>query len=193
MRDIDPRLADEGYFHIGVDPGGDTGMSLLHIRPRAFTLLDWATVPYNPMLRDPRAMPTGKLMEWVSRAPGRYELLYEDFHLRNNSAEKDTTALRVIGAIEQVVYEHNPFASVHCQEPVEAKYMVTDETLEKLGLNEETSHGWRHVRDSLRHVVTYLTRRRYLPVCRVAYPKGGGVTSPLRPGSRRSGGSTPAR
>lgn len=184
-RTIDPELAKEGYFLSSVDPGGDSGMSLLFVHPEGFALLDWATVPYNPALREESAMPTAKLIEWTLLCPGRHELLYEDFHLRNNSAEKDTTALRVIGSIEQMMYDRQIFDSVHRQEPVEAKYMVTDETLEKLGLNEVDSYGWRHVRDSLRHAVAYLTRRRYLPVCRIAYPKGGGVTNPLRPGSRR--------
>lgn len=190
---IDPEIANQGYFLNCMDPGGDTGMSLLHIRPKEFELVDWATVPYDPALEDESAMPTMKLVEWSLTYPGRHQLLYENFHLRNNSAQKDTTALRVIGSIEQLVYERSLFEAIHAQEPVEAKHMVPDEVLEALGLHMRNEHSQRHVRDSLRHAVSHLTRMRYLPVCRAAYPRGGGVTNPRRrPGSLRSAGSTPA-
>jgi hypothetical protein len=70
--------------------------------------------------------------------------------------------------------------------------MVPDEVLEALGLHMGHEHAQRHVRDSLRHAVAHLTRMRYLPVCRVAYPRGGRTTTPPAPRSRRSGGSTRA-
>lgn len=159
-------------------------MSLLHIRPDGLTLVDYETVQYDPRLREPSTMPTAQLIEWTLKYPGRHTLVFEDFHLRNNSADKDTTALRVIGSIEQMMYDRDIFDAVHAQEPVEAKHMVSDETLEALGLHMSHEHRQRHVRDSLRHAVTYLTRMRYLPVCRVAYPRGGGVRTPLLPGSR---------
>lgn len=174
----------EEFFLDCMDPGGDTGMSLFHIKPTKFELVDWTTVRYDPRLREESCMPTAKLIEWNVRYPGRHELLYEDFHLRNNDAEKDVTALRVIGSIDQMLYDRDIFTAVHTQEPAEAKSMATDEILEKLGLHMGHAHGQRHVRDSIRHAVTYLVRRRYLPVCRIAYPKGGGIKSQSRPGSR---------
>jgi hypothetical protein len=167
----------EEYFLDCMDPGGDTGMSLFRIAPTEFELIDWATVRYDPRSREAACMPTAKLVEWSTRHPGRHELLYEDFHLRNNAAEKDVTALRVIGSLDQMLYDRDIFTAVHTQEPVEAKHMATDEILEKLGLHMGHAHAQRHVRDSIRHAVTYLTRRRYLPVCRIAYPRGGGATS----------------
>lgn len=187
---VNPYVAEEGYFLNCVDPGGDSGMALLHVKPDDFTMVQYETVAYDP--HGEGVMPTAVLVDWKLTFPGIHHLLYEDFHLRNNSAQKDTTALKVIGSINQMIYERNLYESVYAQEPVEAKHMVTDETLKSLGLYLD-HHDQRHVRDALRHGVTHLTRRRYLPVCRVAYPRGGGVTSPLRPGSRRSSGSTPAR
>ena len=181
-----------GFFLHCMDPGGDTGLSLLRIEADDFELVDWATIPYDPSLETDAAMPSMKLIEWVDRHPGRHQFLYENFHLRNNSAQKDTTALRVIGSVEQVLFERRLYESVHPQEPVEAKHMVPDEVLEALGLHMEHQHAQRHVRDSLRHAVTHLTRMRYLPVCRAAYPKGGGAMS-RSPRSRPSSGSTPAR
>jgi hypothetical protein len=181
---MDPELARQGYFLNCMDPGGETGLSLLHIRPKEFELVDWDTIPYDPRLEDEGAMPTMKLIEWALDYPGRHQLLYENFHLRNNSAQKDVTALRVIGSVEQLVYERKLFESIHPQEPVEAKYMASDEVLEALGLHLGHEHSQRHVRDSLRHVVAHLTRMRYMPVCRAAYPRGGGVRSQPLPGSR---------
>lgn len=183
---MDKETATQGYFLSSMDPGGDTGLSLMHIRPKEFELIDWATIPYNPTLESPGAMPSAKLIEWVQAYPGRHRFLYENFHLRNNDADKDTTALRVIGSVEQVIYERKPYESVHAQEPVEAKHMATDEVLEALGLHMGHEHAQRHVRDSLRHVVTHLARMRYLPVCRVAYPRGGrAAKSPQGPRSRQ--------
>lgn len=182
---VNPYVAEEGYFLHCVDPGGDTGLALLHIRPREFELVEWATVPYDPVIREASHMPTATLIAWTQNFPGIHRLLYEDFHLRNNSAEKDVTALKVIGTIDQMTYDRNTFTSVFSQEPVEAKHMVSDEVLEELDLHLGHQHHHRHVRDALRHGVTHLTRQRYMPVCRAAYPKGGGVRNPLRPGSRR--------
>jgi hypothetical protein len=189
---MNPEIAAQGYFLDSMDPGGETGMSLLHIRPREFELVDWATVPYDPRLERDSAMPSMKLAEWNRRFPGRHQLLYENFHLRNNAAQKDTTALRVIGSVEQLAFERKFFEAVHAQEPVEAKHMVPDEVLEALGLHMGHEHAQRHVRDSLRHAVSLLTRLRYLPVCRAAYPRGGRATSPPALRSRRSAGSTRA-
>lgn len=181
---MDSETARKGYFLNCMDPGGDTGLSLLHIRPDGFDLVDWATIAYNPRSREESQMPTAQLVEWTVRYPGRHELLYENFHLRNNNAEKDVTALRVIGSVDQMLYDRDLFAAVHTQEPVAAKHMVSDEVLEKLGLHMSHAHSQRHVRDSLRHGVSHLTKARYLPVCRIAYPRGGGIRTPLRPGSR---------
>lgn len=181
---MDSETAQQGFFLDCVDPGGDSGMSLLHIRPEGFDLVDWTTIRYDPRIRDESYMPTAKLVEWTVQYPGRHELLYEDFHVRNNDADKDTTALRVIGSIDQMLYDRDIFAAVHAQEPVAAKHMVSDEVLEKLGLHMHHANAHRHIRDSLRHAVSYLVRQRYLPVCRVAYPRGGGVKASSRPGLR---------
>jgi hypothetical protein len=184
-------VQEEGYFLNCVDPGGDTGMSLFLVKPKELKLVDYATIPYDPHRSE--SMPTSKLIEWKLSFPGIHNLVFEDFHLRNNSAEKDVTALKVIGSIDQMIFERNLYQDVVAQEPVEAKHMVTDEVLERLDLHMSHAHHQRHVRDANRHGITLLARLRYLPVCRVAYPRGGGVMNPLRPGSPRSSDSTPAK
>lgn len=172
-----------GYFLNAMDPGGDTGLGLLHIGPEEFELVDFATVAYDPHLGG--QMPTATLVDWRLKYPGIHHLLYEDFHARNTSAQKDLTALKVIGSVDQMVFDRAPYERIFRQEPVEAKHMVSDEVLESLGLHLGHHHHQRHVRDTMRHAVTHLARLRYLPVCRAAYPRGTGTvrTRPPRPGS----------
>lgn len=192
-----PIQEEEGYFLNCLDPGGDSGLALLYIKKRDFDFVDYRTVPYDPYGEG--EMPTETLLEWKSNYPGVHRLVFEDFHERNTKALKDTTALKVIGSVDQMIFEYEAggkqlYDSVHAQQPVEAKRMVSDEDLEKLGLH-LSGHDARHMRDALRHGVTYLTERRYLPVCRIAYPQGGGATrgpKNRRPGPPRSADSTPA-
>lgn len=174
-------MPGDGYFLDCMDPGGDTGMSLFWIGPRDWEFLAYATVGYDPLIG--RTTPTDTLRAWNRQYDGPHHLLYEDFHLRNTTADKDITPLKVIGAVEQVQYEHRLYQRVFKQEPIEAKHMVTDETLERLGLHLGHRHGQRHVRDCNRHAVTHLTRLRYRPVCEIAYPRRSRTTSrSARPG-----------
>lgn len=162
----------EGYFLNCVDPGGDTGMSLLHIRPDSFRLLECATVRWRPRHGE---NPVATLIQWREEHPGVHHLLYEDFHLRNTkeAASTDTTPLLVIGAIEQMIFERSPYEQTFAQEPVAAKHIATDDKLERLGLHLGHTHAQRHVRDANRHAVAHLTRRRYLPVCQAAFARQG--------------------
>lgn len=163
------------FFLTAMDPGGSTGMALLGIRKESFKLLEWRTVGYDPQ---GGGMPTTILIDWRLDRPGLHYLLYEDFHVRNTSqaAATDTTALKVIGAVDQILCDRDLYAGVFKQEPVQGKHMVTDEVLEKLDLHMGHQHSHRHVRDALRHAVSFLADGGYLPVCEVAFPRRG-VTS----------------
>jgi hypothetical protein len=183
--DAHTRKDPDGYFLSAVDPGGDTGMSLFHIRPQSFRLLEYATVRWRPRHGE---NPVATLVEWRLTYPGIHHLLYEDFHVRNTeeAASTDTTPLLVIGAMEQMIYDRgNPYEEIFKQEPVEAKRVATDEKLEMLNLHLNHAHAQRHVRDANRHAVTHLTDRRYLPVCRIAFPRRGVRTRSAVPGSLR--------
>jgi hypothetical protein len=169
--DAHTRKDPEGYFLTSVDPGGDTGMSLFHVKPDSFRLLEYATVQWRPR---EGLNPVATLVEWRLEYPGTHHLLYEEFNLRNtdNAASTDTTSLRVIGAMEQMMYERgNIYEAVFDQIPTKGKYMGTDEKLEKLDLHLDHADAQRHVRDANRHAVVHLANRGYLPVCQVAYPR----------------------
>jgi hypothetical protein len=63
-----------------------------------------------------------------------------------------------------------PFRLVVRQEPVEAKRMVTDEVLKRAGM---WVHGTpaQHIRDAQRHAATWLAKQRYMPLCKIAWPR----------------------
>lgn len=159
------------FYLSSVDPGGDTGLSLLLLRPDGFELIDSATVPYRPEEEPP---PTQTLRRWHLDHPGPHRLLYENFHLRNTSsaAGTDPTALEVIGGIRQMVYDRpDMYTEVVRYEPGQGKHLGTDEALERLDLHFGHRHAQRHVRDSLRHAVSYLVKRRYLPMVQQIAPR----------------------
>ena len=175
-------MTEAGYFLNAMDPGGDTGLSLFHVQPDGFRLLEYATVTWRPRQG---SNPTSTLVAWRLEYPGDHVLVYEGFHVRNtqNAAATDTTPLEVIGALEQVMYDRGGmYAEIVSQEPVAAKGQVTDEQLEKLNLHLGHKHAQRHVRDANRHAVTYLAKCRYLPVCEVAYPRRPVRTRSALPG-----------
>jgi hypothetical protein len=167
------RKDSDGYFLNCVDPGGDTGLALLHIKPNSFQLLEYATVPWRPQQGQ---NPVTVLTRWRQLHPGTHHLLYENFHLRNTgkAASTDTTPLLVIGAIEQMIQgQRSLYERVFTQEPVQGKRLATDEKLEMLGLHLGHARAQRHVRDAIRHAVSHLVKRGYLPMCRMAFPRGG--------------------
>lgn len=167
--DAHARKDPGGYFLTCMDPGGDTGLSLFHVKPESFKLLEYATVAWNPRRG---SNPTATIVEWRLGYPGIHHFLYEGFHVRNtdSAAATDTTALLVLGAVEQVIWDRgNMYEEIFTQQPVAAKDMVPDEVLEKLNLHLGHQNHQRHVRDANRHGVTHLAKRRYRPICQVAY------------------------
>lgn len=181
--DVHAHKDPNGYFLSCVDPGGDTGMALLHIKPDTFQLIDTATVPYRPALGED---PIKTLTSWVRKHPGVHHLLYESFHIRNTAAaaSTDLTPVEVIKAMQDMVANGNAYEAVFSQQPVGGKHMASDDVLEKLGLHMGHKHAQRHVRDALRHAVTHLARQRYAPLCRVAFPRRSVRSLSPGPGSR---------
>lgn len=165
-------------FYLSImDPGQDTGLALLRIEEEDFTVEETATVRYDP----PRhGQPSRVLAQWNrSYSDIPHVFLYENFHVRPGPVVPETTALEVIGAVEYWMYEsdHRPmYARVVKKEPVQGKHQATDAKLKKLGLF-FLGHEQRHVNDTMRHAVTFLTSLSYLPVCSKGFASTAGVTS----------------
>lgn len=138
-------------------------------------MIDYRAVEYNV---ETRTTPLMVLKEWTSTHVGLpHFLVYEDFHIRPGKRSVDTTALNIIGGLEHWIMEEDPYTQVIAQEPVQGKHLVTDEVLKNAGLFPKGSADLRHVRDAMRHAVTYLEGCSYLPLCRLAWPTSS-VQSP---------------
>ena len=87
-------------------------------------------------------------------------------------APPDTTALRVIGGVEEWLMSQAepPYVQVIKQEPDEGKHMATDEVLVSAGLYVCIDKDSRHVRDANRHAVKYLEGIKHRPLCLAAWP-----------------------
>jgi len=163
-------LFDRPFQIAAVDPGGDTGLALLEIHPDTFLVKDWAVLSYEEN-------PVSRLKKWREDSDLPAVLVYENFHVRPGFTVPDTTALEVIGGIAMWLREYPPsedkepwpYSMVISQEPAEAKW-ITDEILDRLGMKVRAK-GSRHVHDALRHAVSWLTRKRYRPLCRIAWPR----------------------
>lgn len=153
-----------------MDPGLDTGLSMFRITPDRYEMIDYAVVRYDI---DDRSTPLSVLKEWRevhSSMPQRF--VYENFHVRPCRVVPDTTALRVIGAVESwFTFDlESPYEQVIKQEPLEGKHLATDLALTNAGLYVDDDADSRHVRDANRHVCTYLQDIYYLPLIRAAWP-----------------------
>lgn len=160
----------EPFFLTAMDPGLDTGLSLFKIETDSYRMLNHAVVRYDT---DDRSSPLSVIKEWRkghSSVPHRF--LYENFVVRPSRRVPETTALRVIGAVETwFTFDlDDPYDQVIRQEPVEGKHLATDEALRNAGLYVDEDGDSRHVRDANRHVCTYLNEIRFLPLIRAAWP-----------------------
>lgn len=188
----------EPFYLTTLDPGGITGITTLRIEKTTFTLERQTAIPHDPArgLTAPLAMP-----QWAQDFTDLPQiLLYEDFHVRNIRAVPDTTALNVIGGLEtwlagtltRLVTPTRPtgtsksslsrltdlgglpgcpYRQIIAKEPLQAKHIVPDDILERLGL---LARGplTTDINDSARHAVSWLADQKYLPLCRQAWPTG---------------------
>lgn len=162
-------MIPQEFFLHAVDPGGTTGLALLHVSPSAFTAVDQSADLYDP---EHQKTPLITLKKWrAAYDTCPHVLVYENFHVRPGQKAVDTTALRVLGGLEEwLMHETGAYHQAVAQEPVQGKSMVTDEVLNRLGLHAYGKDA-RHIRDAFRHAVAWLARRSYLPVCTRAWPK----------------------
>lgn len=151
-----------------MDPGLDTGLSLLHITPDQYRVIDHQVVTYAPDISSSPVMVLKSWKESHSELP--HVLVYENFHVRPGKVIPDTTALKVIGGVEHWIMTDHPYQEVVVREPVQGKHMITDRVLTNAGLYVDDNSESRHVRDAHRHAAAYLEKIKHLPFCRNAWP-----------------------
>lgn len=151
-----------------MDPGLDTGLSLLHITPDNYQVIEHHVVAYNP---EAFSSPVMVLKEWrMAYSEHPHILVYENFHVRPGKMIPDTTALKIIGAVEDWMMTNSPYREVVVREPVQGKHLITDTVLTNAGLHVNENSDSRHVRDAHRHAAAYLTEIKHLAFCRAAWP-----------------------
>jgi len=196
-----------------MDPGHTTGLGLLLVSEDDFTIEETASVLYKP---ESNSSPLRTLKVWrknYTEAP--HILVYENFTVRPGRMKPDTTALEIIGSVQDwangadsmspvaqqiltwvreelsagpgeegmrllqelrdmVTVQHkqtaSPYMEVISQEPVQAKNLITDPVLERMGLK-MPGHDNRHINDAFRHAAAYLAQNRYMPVCSRGWPR----------------------
>jgi|SRR5690606_269662 len=150
----------ETCYVSAMDPGETTGLALLLLESNAFHLLETCTVPYLP---DRKITPLDKLWSWAeSQNDFKHVLVYEDFHVRTGVPQVNTTALRILGGMEDRIMRSNPYERVISQNPAH-KAAVPDPLLGALGLRASGPDA-RHIRDAFRHVVVWARGWGYAPM-----------------------------
>lgn len=144
-----------------MDPGETTGLALLLLESETFRVLEKEAVTYRP---DRGLTPLDTLWKWNQEySDARHALVFEDFHIRTGVPYANTTALRIIGALEDRLMKKNPYGRVSRQEPIQAKHPVTDATLSEMGF-EASGPDARQMRDAFRHAVIWARGWGYAPM-----------------------------
>lgn len=163
-----PNIPEPPFRVVSVDPGLDTGLSLMAVYPESFGLEETQVVHYDPLNG---ISPLVVLRRWGRSKGLPVVLLYENFHVRPGRMKPETTALRVIGGIEEWIRSspEPPYTNVIPREPVQGKLAITNEVLDRMGM---LGHGGltRHVNDAVRHTVAWLVGIGYVPACKAAWP-----------------------
>ena len=161
------RIPDYPFRIISVDPGMNTGLACMCAGVEELVLEETRVTGYSPL---EGVSPLADLREW-NRAHTDLPvvLVYEDFHVRPGRMKPETTALRVLGGIEEMVRTESPYVAVVPREPVQGKLAVTDAVLDRMGMRGRGGLT-RHANDAVRHTVAWLASLGYVPACKAAWP-----------------------
>lgn len=166
-------INDEEFILICVDPGEDTGVSILTVLPgqvpgsdieilKEVRQTQLATVRYRMRTSTGKESPVITVSQWRHAAitdwglsPDRVIVICEDFHLDSGRPNVNTTALNIIGG-----FEHEPYP-VTFQNRSVMKTSVTDTVLKRLDLMVTPKTPNRHINDATRHGVAWLRERNH--------------------------------
>lgn len=159
------------YAMICIDPGEDTGFSLLRVDEEDRPPIHMAsgTVPY-------RAIEVyDQISAWYYKARCGHgyttDIVIEKFVLRPGRPV-NTTALRVMGVAETwwAKEGHKEDSRYIEQVPVQGKFMVDDDVLRRLGVH-VPGHSNRHINDATRHGVSRLLAQGHRGTAKLAFPE----------------------
>lgn len=139
---------------LALDPGGTTGWSF------------WRYDAVTPLRHVDHGMIPGGLrgfIQWWEETAGGDpdEIVAEDFILDGRTAMPDTTPLEILGALDMAA----PVPVIRQRNVMKA--MATDEFLKR---NDLWWKGAGHDRDSARHALALMKRRKHVPTLRRYWP-----------------------
>lgn len=146
---------------IGIDPGKATGMTMLDYSD----LISPTGLAYGTHTPESVTPALDQFSHYLDDAGGF--IVIEKFVTREGKHGVDTTALRVIGRVEEWLRD-KPY-QVYWQLPVE-KELASNDVLRRLGLWLKGTEQ-RHIMDATRHVVVRLTKMGHKPTMQKGWPR----------------------
>lgn len=149
------------YAVINIDPGLDTGFSLLRVdeESRKPVLMSVGTVHYRAI----EIYDQVSAWYYMARVGHGYavDIVMEKFVLRPGRPV-DTTALKVMGVVEAWWAKEGHKQDSHYVEhvPVQGKFMVTDDVLRAADVHCK-GHANRHINDATRHGIGHLLAQKH--------------------------------
>ena len=161
---------------ICVDPGYDTGMSLIEVsaewnKPK---VVRHDTINYQKSGSGAKDF-YDKLQEYydfcrMAQGYAQTDVVLEKFVKRPGVVQPELTAMKVMGVLDcwwagRANRFHSKF---HEQVPVQGKHMVTNQVL----LATDTwlpGRANRHINDATRHGISYLVSKAHVGTCRAAF------------------------
>lgn len=162
---------------ICVDPGFDTGMSLIEVTAQwnKPELVKQATINYGKS----GSGATGfyeKMCDWYEwciqeRGLASVDVVLEKFVPRPGKPV-EYTALKVTGVLDHwwTAKANRMRSKFHEQIPVQGKFMVTNQVLLRAGVW-VPGRANRHINDATRHGISYLVDQAHVGTCRAGFPE----------------------
>jgi len=148
------------FIIIGVDPGKTTGIAHIAFNDSGSPFhVDYEAVPYEDSPDGDH--PVDVVRELIETAIAyaempRVAVVAEQFVLEEGTHGVDTTALRVLGALEYLLRQSRYSGVELVYQLRTAKRLVKDRHLKSLDLYSDSPHS----RDALRHIAAYVLANR---------------------------------
>ena len=136
---------------LALDPGRTTGYSIWHYDEHA---------PLKLIQRGQISNGLEGFVAWFRSQERFDEVVAETFKLDGRTIKPDTTPLAIEGALTVL-------APGWVGQPNTMKTSATDTQLKRWGL---WWPGHQHARDSARHAIAYMKRKRHIPTLRLLFP-----------------------
>lgn len=163
---------------ICVDPGYDTGISLLGVSAEWNKpgLMRHQTVNYQKSGSGAKDFfeAMSSFYEWAFDKAGMVEvdIVLEKFTKRPGVVDPELTAMKVMGVLDHWWAAHGQRmkSKFHERIPVQGKMMVTNEVLLRTG-TWLPGRANRHINDATRHGISWLVDQAHVCTCRSAFPE----------------------